>query len=167
MKAKIHPAYDECKITCICGNVITTRSTRKELDIAVCGKCHPFYTGQQRYVDTAGRIEKFQKRFQIGEGQSTDAVVRKTQQKSKKQILAEARVKEREEKKRTAGLKKESKTAERKAHKAEGKGKGKGEAKAQGKGKAEAGAKPKADAKSKAASKPKTEDKGKDEKPEA
>jgi len=118
MKAKIHPEYVDCVISCTCGNKIETRSTRKELDIAICGKCHPFYTGQQKFVDTAGRIEKFQKRFQITEGQGTAAVVRKTKAKSKKQIMAEARAKETEAKRKAASLRKESKTAERKTKKA-------------------------------------------------
>ncbi len=117
MKAKIHPEYVDCVITCTCGNKIETRSTRKEIDIAICGKCHPFYTGQQKFVDTAGRIEKFQKRFQIAEGQGTAAVVRKTRAKSKKQIMAEARAKEQEKKQKAANLRKESKSAERKAKK--------------------------------------------------
>jgi len=127
MKAKIHPAYEECTITCTCGNVIKTRSTKKEIDIAICGKCHPFYTGQQRFVDTAGRIEKFKKRFQVEEGQGTGAVVKQKKIKSQKQILSEARAKEREEKQ--ARLKKESKSAERKAKKAKAEGADKGEAK--------------------------------------
>ena len=64
MKADIHPIYTEIKATCSCGNVIKTRSTTaKDIYIEVCSNCHPFYTGQQKVVDTGGRIEKFQKRF--------------------------------------------------------------------------------------------------------
>ncbi len=64
MKADIHPDYDVIKATCTCGNVIETRSTFKgELHLDVCSACHPFYTGQQKVVDTGGRIDKFKKRF--------------------------------------------------------------------------------------------------------
>ena len=64
MKADIHPDYDVIKATCTCGNVIETRSTFKgELHLDVCSACHPFYTGQQKVVDTVGRIDKFKKRF--------------------------------------------------------------------------------------------------------
>ncbi len=63
MKADIHPDYVECRVTCGCGNSFTTRATIPEMAVEVCSKCHPFYTGQQRFVDTAGRVEKFQKKF--------------------------------------------------------------------------------------------------------
>jgi large subunit ribosomal protein L31 len=63
MKEGIHPKYVETKVTCGCGNSFTTRSTRPELKVDICNACHPFYTGKLKYVDTAGRIEKFQKKF--------------------------------------------------------------------------------------------------------
>lgn len=63
MKEGIHPEYFETTITCACGNVIKTRSTRKNLHVDICNVCHPFFTGQQKYVDTAGRVERFQKRY--------------------------------------------------------------------------------------------------------
>jgi large subunit ribosomal protein L31 len=63
MKEKIHPKYVETKVTCGCGTTFTTRSTRPELKVDICSVCHPFYTGKLKYVDTAGRIEKFQKKF--------------------------------------------------------------------------------------------------------
>ena len=66
MKKGIHPDYGDCTITCGCGNVIKTRSTRKEISVEICSKCHPFYTGQQTYVDSAGRVEKFQKKYGWG-----------------------------------------------------------------------------------------------------
>ncbi len=66
MKEGIHPQYMETVVTCGCGNTFTTRSTRKELKIDICNMCHPFYTGRLKYVDTAGRIEKFQKKFAAG-----------------------------------------------------------------------------------------------------
>jgi large subunit ribosomal protein L31 len=66
MKKGIHPEYGETTITCGCGNVLKTRSTKKEIAVEVCSKCHPFYTGQQKYVDSAGRVEKFQKKYSWG-----------------------------------------------------------------------------------------------------
>ncbi len=63
MKDKIHPKYEETTVTCTCGNVIETRSTQKDLKIEICSNCHPFYTGQQKIVDTEGRVEKFKKKY--------------------------------------------------------------------------------------------------------
>ena len=63
MKDGIHPKYVETKVTCGCGNTFVTRSTVAELKVDICSVCHPFYTGKLKYVDTAGRIEKFQKKF--------------------------------------------------------------------------------------------------------
>ncbi len=63
MKQDIHPDYFETKVTCGCGNTFTTRSTRKELKVDICNECHPFYTGKLKFVDTAGRIEKFKSKF--------------------------------------------------------------------------------------------------------
>ncbi len=64
MKADIHPEYNEIKATCSCGNVIETRSTLQgDIHLEVCSACHPFYTGKQKIVDTAGRVERFRKRF--------------------------------------------------------------------------------------------------------
>ncbi len=63
MKAGIHPNYVDCTVTCACGNVIQTRSTRPEIRVEVCSKCHPFYTGKQKLVDTGGRVERFKRRY--------------------------------------------------------------------------------------------------------
>lgn len=63
MQADIHPEYYETKVSCGCGNSFTTRSTRKELKVDICNQCHPFYTGKLKFVDTAGRIEKFKNKF--------------------------------------------------------------------------------------------------------
>jgi large subunit ribosomal protein L31 len=63
MKKGIHPKYVDATITCACGEVIKTRSTKKEIKVGVCSKCHPFFTGTQKYVDTAGRVEKFMKKY--------------------------------------------------------------------------------------------------------
>jgi large subunit ribosomal protein L31 len=65
MKAKIHPKYfDNASVTCACGNTFTVGSTRPSLRIDVCSKCHPFFTGEQRIVDTAGQVERFMKRLE-------------------------------------------------------------------------------------------------------
>lgn len=63
MKAGIHPEYVETTITCACGEVIHTRSTRPGLRVEICSKCHPFFTGKQKLVDTAGRVERFQRKY--------------------------------------------------------------------------------------------------------
>ena len=63
MKEGIHPEYFETKVSCACGDTFTTRSTKKEISLEICSNCHPFFTGKQRLVDTAGRIEKFQKKY--------------------------------------------------------------------------------------------------------
>lgn len=63
MQADIHPQYQETSVHCGCGNTFTTRSTRKELKVDICNACHPFYTGKLKFVDTAGRIDKFKKKF--------------------------------------------------------------------------------------------------------
>lgn len=63
MKAKIHPAwYPEAKITCACGNSFTVGATVPDITVEICSKCHPFFTGQMKYIDTAGRVEKFKNR---------------------------------------------------------------------------------------------------------
>jgi large subunit ribosomal protein L31 len=63
MKADIHPKYETVGVTCACGNKFQTRSTRGDISVDVCGACHPFYTGKQRLVDTAGRIDRFRKKY--------------------------------------------------------------------------------------------------------
>jgi large subunit ribosomal protein L31 len=63
MKKGIHPEYYETQVSCGCGNSFTTRSTRKELKLDICSACHPFYTGKLKFVDAAGRIEKFKTKF--------------------------------------------------------------------------------------------------------
>lgn len=63
MKAGIHPEYVETTVTCACGEVIQTRSTVPNLRVAICSKCHPFFTGRQKLVDTAGRVEKFRRKY--------------------------------------------------------------------------------------------------------
>ena len=65
MKKDIHPEYTLTKITCVCGHVIETRSTVKDIHVEICSACHPFFTGKQKLVDTAGRIDRFNKRYGI------------------------------------------------------------------------------------------------------
>jgi len=65
MKTGIHPKYELTKISCACGNVIETRSTTRDIKIEICSSCHPFFTGKQKLVDTAGRIERFRKKYNI------------------------------------------------------------------------------------------------------
>ena len=63
MKEGIHPEYKESTITCVCGSVIETRSTKKDIKVEICSQCHPFMTGKQKIVDTAGRVERFMKKY--------------------------------------------------------------------------------------------------------
>ena len=66
MKEKIHPEYyNDAQVTCACGNIFTTGSTKKQLKVEVCSKCHPFFTGEWRMLDTTGRVERFKKRYKI------------------------------------------------------------------------------------------------------
>jgi large subunit ribosomal protein L31 len=64
MKENIHPKYQDTKIRCACGNVIETSSTKDNITVEICSNCHPFFTGKQKLVDTAGRIERFRKKYQ-------------------------------------------------------------------------------------------------------
>ncbi len=66
MKADIHPEYADARIICACGNIIETRSTTPEIHVEICSSCHPYYTGKQKFTDTAGRIEKFRARYSKG-----------------------------------------------------------------------------------------------------
>ena len=63
MKKDIHPVYNEARVICACGETFLTRSTKKEIRVEICSKCHPYFTGKQKLLDTAGRVERFQKRY--------------------------------------------------------------------------------------------------------
>jgi len=63
MKTDIHPEYKEMSVRCACGETFTTRSTKGDMQVDICSACHPFYTGKQKFVDAAGRVEKFQRKF--------------------------------------------------------------------------------------------------------
>ena len=72
MKKGIHPEYKETKITCVCGNVIETRSTKKDIKVEICSQCHPFITGKQKLMDTAGRVERFRNKYAVKEKKTDD-----------------------------------------------------------------------------------------------
>lgn len=63
MKSDIHPSYAECLVTCACGYTFKTGSTKKEIRVEICSQCHPFFTGKQKFIDSAGRVEKFRKKY--------------------------------------------------------------------------------------------------------
>ena len=63
MKNDIHPKYEQTTITCACGNTITVGSTKQDISVEICSQCHPFFTGKQKLIDTAGRIERFRKKY--------------------------------------------------------------------------------------------------------
>ena len=84
MKPEIHPAYEEMTVTCACGETFKTRSTKKgDLHVEICSACHPFFTGKLKYVDTAGRIEKFQSKFAAGTYNSVQKPAAKVAKKRK------------------------------------------------------------------------------------
>ena len=66
MKPDIHPEYHDVMVVCACGNTFQTRSTKSDLRLEVCNECHPFFTGKQRLLDSAGRVEKFQRKYEFG-----------------------------------------------------------------------------------------------------
>lgn len=81
MKDKIHPKYVESEIRCACGNIIKTRSTKPSIMVGICNVCHPFYTGTQKFVDTAGRVDKFQQRMVKTQAAQVEAAARKKKKK--------------------------------------------------------------------------------------
>lgn len=85
MREAIHPAYVECEVKCACGNTFKTRSTLREIHLEICSMCHPFFTGKQKLIDTAGRVEKFRARYKKTEG--------KTMVRAKKSAAPEPKVK--------------------------------------------------------------------------
>lgn len=107
MKPNIHPTYQEATVTCACGNTFTTRSTRREIRTDICGVCHPFYTGEQRIIDTAGQVERFMRRMEATQGD---------RRPSKRQLRVQARVQAAEEQQRQ---KREAEARERAASSAQ------------------------------------------------
>jgi len=67
MKEGIHPQYGPARIVCACGNIVETRSTKPEIHVEICSNCHPFFTGKQKLVDTAGRVERYKKRYNLNQ----------------------------------------------------------------------------------------------------
>jgi large subunit ribosomal protein L31 len=80
LKKGIHPEYGPAKITCACGNVVATRSTTKDIKVEICSKCHPFFTGKQKLVDSAGRVEQFLQRYKLEE----DTLTKRAEEGAKK-----------------------------------------------------------------------------------
>jgi len=81
MKAAIHPKYVDAEVRCACGNTFKTRSTKSVIIVGICNVCHPFYTGQQKFVDTAGRVDKFQQR--MAKTQAAQAAAAQSKKKKK------------------------------------------------------------------------------------
>jgi large subunit ribosomal protein L31 len=97
MKQKIHPKYnDDCQVTCACGNKFTTGSTLPEIRVELCNQCHPFYTGKQKFVDTARRVEKFQER---ADKMAAVSAVRKGKKVKKAAVVAKKKAEEKKTKK--------------------------------------------------------------------
>lgn len=87
MKKGIHPKYEETTITCVCGATHKTKSTGKDIHVDICSKCHPFYTGKQVFVDTAGRIERFKAKYKINQSK----VAGKDKPKEKQKVSVEVK----------------------------------------------------------------------------
>jgi len=116
MKTNIHPKYELCEVTCACGNTFQTRSVKPSIKVEICSNCHPFFTGKQRYTDTAGRVEKFQKKFAATDGKMVERKAKKIITKSvtpmhtvKRRVLSSAPTKKREAKKSAASPKADKK----------------------------------------------------------
>ena len=94
MKQGIHPDYVECTVKCTCGNTFTTRSTKSELRVDICNACHPFFTGQQKFIDTGGRVQRFADKF----GSAKDMVAeREAAKKAEREKKAAEKAKRAEE----------------------------------------------------------------------
>lgn len=91
MKKDIHPDYKVAQVTCGCGNSFTTRSTKDKIAVEVCSNCHPFYTGKQKFVDTAGMVERFQKKWKGEAAQKAQAIANPPPKKTMAQKLQAAR----------------------------------------------------------------------------
>lgn len=115
MKNEIHPDYMECTVKCSCGSVFTTRATKPEVKIDICNVCHPFYTGQQRFVDTGGRVQRFADKF--GASAKSSVAEREAEKKAARAAaVAEAEAKKKAEREAKAAEK--AKRAEEYAKKA-------------------------------------------------
>src|ERR1044071_7195245 len=93
MKQGIHPEYVESTVVCACGNTFQTRSTKPSIKLEICSNCHPFFTGRQKFVDTAGRVERFQKRFAKTGGETVKSHKKPTLAKGQKPTMARKKMK--------------------------------------------------------------------------
>jgi large subunit ribosomal protein L31 len=125
MKKGIHPEYHDVSVTCACGNTWRTRSTTKDLRVEICSACHPFFTGKMRLVDAAGRVERFQRRYQPSDELDAQRAAKAKKKKAREAVRAEAARKPVPKPKPEAKPKAEPK----------GEGKGKPEAKSRAEGK--------------------------------
>ena len=105
MKNDIHPKYTLCEVSCVCGNAFQTRSVKPAIKVEMCSACHPFYTGKQKMLDTAGRVERFNKKFASTEGKMVERKAKKVAVKSvtprhtaKRKVLSSAPAKKDEKK---------------------------------------------------------------------
>lgn len=121
MKKKIHPKYHhDTKVTCTCGNSFVTGSVEDKIQVEICASCHPFFTGEMRYVDTLGRVEKFQKRRQaalkkanVKKSKKSDDVQDDQQPKTLKQMLQGVKAQQKSDKKKTDKKKKSAKSSKK------------------------------------------------------
>jgi large subunit ribosomal protein L31 len=116
MKTGIHPNYQMATVTCACGNTFETRSTRREIRTDICGVCHPFYTGEQRIIDTAGQVERFMKRMEASQTASTRPSKRQARLQVRSAAAAEEQARQREaqarEREAAAAARREQRAAE-------------------------------------------------------
>ena len=109
MKKDIHPEYVECTVRCSCGNTFVTRSTKPELRVELCNECHPFYTGQQKFVDTGGRVQRFADKFG---GAAAKVAEREAAKKAERQAKAEEAAKKAAEERAKKAAAKAARAAE-------------------------------------------------------
>ena len=121
MKNDIHPSYNICEVSCVCGNTFTTRAVKPSIKVEICAACHPFYTGKQKLLDTAGRVERFNTKFASTDGKMVERKAKKVVVKSvtprhtaKRKILSSAPLKKGDEKTAKAAAPKVAPKAETK-----------------------------------------------------
>ncbi len=89
MKSTIHPPwFDKCRVACACGNVFTVGATVADIKLDICGKCHPFFTGEMKFVDTMGRVERFQKKQTVGQQMASVLSDKKKKKKDREEAIA-------------------------------------------------------------------------------
>jgi len=115
MKKDIHPEYMECQVRCSCGNTFTTRSTKPTLRIELCNECHPFYTGQQKYVDTGGRVQRFSDKYGTASAAVAEREAARREAKAAKAAEAEQKARAQREQKAAAKALKAQEFAEKAA----------------------------------------------------